>query len=72
MSIKHGQSIIFISVGIALVVISILLRQMQHGDLAAIVLNLGLVSIALVVVEHLWRASGGHPIERQVSSLSRY
>ncbi len=67
---RHGQSILFLTVGVALVAASILMDQVKYGHVAAIALNLGLVSIAVVVVERLWRASGGHPIERQVSSLA--
>ena len=67
---KYTHGVIFLAVGIALVSISALLEQTQHPTWSRILLNLGLVSIAVVLVEHLWRAAGGHPIEHQVSSLS--
>lgn len=64
------RNTIFLSVGVALVVIS-LLMELQGGTFwQAVTLNLGLVSIAVVIVDQLWRLSGGNPIENQINSLT--
>ncbi|MEW8300241.1 MAG: hypothetical protein AB2712_15500 [Candidatus Thiodiazotropha sp.] len=70
MSTKLSQAIVFVSVGVALIVISSLLSSAGHTDISAILLNLGLVSVAVILVEYLWGTSGGNPIERQISTLS--
>lgn len=67
---RYGHAVLFLAVGIALVAIAVLLDQAQYPICSSISLNLGLVAIAVVLVEHLWRAAGGHPIEHQVSALS--
>ena len=68
MRLSHG--VIFLAVGIALVAVSALINQTYYQMWSSIALNLGLVAIAVVLVEHLWRISGGRPLEHQVSSLS--
>ncbi len=66
---KKVQAILFAAVGIAFIVISILLKQQNYIEWAAIFLNLGLVSVAVVLVEYLWGVSGGNPIESQASFI---
>ena len=68
---KKTQAILFAAVGIALIVISVLLKQQNYSEWGAIFLNLGLVSVAVVLVEYLWGVSGGNPIESQVLTLSK-
>jgi hypothetical protein len=63
------RNTLFLSVGTTLVVISFLLESKGLTIPQAITLNLGLVSIAVVVVDQLWRLSGGNPIENQIGSL---
>jgi hypothetical protein len=63
-----ARTIVFLSVGVALVVTSVLLSSL-HPTLEAISLKLGLVTIAIIVVDQLWRLCGGNPIDHQIASL---
>ena len=67
---KTIHSVVFVTVGLVLAFGSALIDATKYPDIPPILLNLGLVSIAVVLVEYLWRVSGGHPIEQQVTSLS--
>lgn len=64
------RNALFLTVGIALVIASVLFQAKNHLSLQTITLNLGLVTIAVVLVELLWKLCGGTPVENQVSSLS--
>jgi hypothetical protein len=64
------RNTVFVSVGSALVIASVLLRAYGHSSTEAVALNLGLVSIAVVVIDQLWRLCGGSPIENQILMLS--
>lgn len=67
---KWTRNFLFLTVGIALVIASVLFQAQNHLSLQAIALNLGLVTIAVVLVELLWQLCGGNPVENQVSGLS--
>jgi hypothetical protein len=67
---RWTRNILFLTVGIALVIASVLFQITNHLSLQAISLNLGLVTVAVVLVELLWQLCGGTPIENQVSKLS--
>jgi hypothetical protein len=68
---KWTRNILFLTVGIALVIASVLFQAKNYLALQAIALNLGLVTIAVVLVELLWELCGGTPVENQVSDLSK-
>ena len=68
---KWTRNILFLTVGIALVIASVLFQAKNHLALQTIALNLGLVTIAVVLVELLWQLCGGTPVENQVSDLSK-
>jgi hypothetical protein len=67
---KWTRNILFLAVGITLVIASALFQTKNQSSLQAIALNLGLVTIAVVLVEWLWQLCGGTPVENQVSGLS--
>jgi hypothetical protein len=68
---KWTRNVLFLTVGIALVIASVLFQTKNHLSLQTIALNLGLVTIAVVLVELLWQLCGGTPVENQVSDLTR-
>ncbi|MCU1267151.1 MAG: hypothetical protein JWM21_3469 [Acidobacteria bacterium] len=65
------RNTLFLSVGTTLIVFSFLLELKGLAIPQAIALNLGLVSIAVVILDYLWRLSGGSPIENQIESLGK-
>ncbi len=64
------RNTVFLSVGIVLVIVSLLMEAKGRTFWQAITLNLGIVFIAVVTVDQIWRLSGGTPIENQINSLS--
>ena len=65
---NRARTLVFLSVGVALIVLSVLLRSLNFTA-EAILLKLGLVAVAVVLVDQLWRVCGGTPINREISSL---
>src|SRR5438132_13109318 len=62
-------STVFALAGIALVTGAALLHQAKHEVIAAISLNLGVAAIAIVMLDALWRLTGGSPLETQLERL---
>lgn len=64
------RNTIFLSVGTTLVVSSVLLGLKGFVILQPVTLNLGIVSLAVVVLDQLWRLCGGNPVENQIDGLA--
>lgn len=62
--------ILFIAIGVLLIVFSTFLVNRGVDWLHALVLNLGIVAVATMLIEHLWLLCGGAPIENQIDALS--
>jgi hypothetical protein len=67
---SSARTLVFLSVGVALIVLSVLLHSL-NPTMEAILLKLGLVAVAVVVVDQLWRVCGGTPISRQITDLGK-
>lgn len=64
-----SRSLVFLSVGITLMVSSALARHLEYTWLENILINFGVVSIAVVIVDFLWRCSGGNPTDHEIQRL---
>lgn len=74
MSIKQNcaqrlWSVVFSAVGTALIVSSVLFGHQKLLTLQAVTLNLGLVALAVVLVDILWRLCGGDPLADEIHEL---
>ncbi len=63
------RGIVFVAIGVTLITLSIWFGSNNWSTLEAIALNLGLVTVAVVLVGMIWRLSGGNPIEEEISAL---
>jgi len=68
-TVRKVWSVVFSAVGIALVVSSVLLGQQSFDTLQAVALNLGLVALAVVLIDLLWRICGGSPFGEELREL---
>jgi hypothetical protein len=68
-SIRLRKSI-FVLVGVSLIIASIAFRQYELTFFQTASLELGIVFLAVMLVDQLWQWCGGKPVEHQVSILS--
>jgi len=66
---RWAWAIIFVITGVALILASALLDPKQYELLRSVCLNLGLVLVAVPLVERLWALSGGNPLDLEVGNL---
>jgi hypothetical protein len=60
---------VFAFAGVAAIAAAAATNSTAHPVLNAVLLNLGLVSVAVVLIDILWRLAGGNPVEEQIVSL---
>ena len=64
------RPILFVCFGSLLIIASTFLKGKSLDWLEVLLLNLGIVAIATMVVDYIWRLVGGTPMENAISSLS--
>jgi hypothetical protein len=64
-------SFVFVLVGLLFVVSSVLFRMKQEPIGEAIALNLGLATLAIVLVDIVWHVSGGNPLDSRIHELDQ-
>jgi hypothetical protein len=62
-------AVVFTIVGVSLVISSALLEQNKFRVGAAICLNLGLATLAVLLVDVIWRLVGGNPLDVSIAAL---
>jgi hypothetical protein len=60
---------LFAFAGVAAIAAAAAIDSTLHPVLNAVLLDLGLVSVAVVLIDALWRLAGGNPVEEQIASL---
>ena len=66
----YTRSWVFALTGSAIIAIGSWFGPTDYPLVHAILLNLGLVIVAVVVLDMLWRLAGGNPTEEQIANLS--
>lgn len=61
---------LFACLGSLLIICSTFLKARGVDWLEALLLNLGIVAIATIVIDYIWRLVGGTPMEQQISELA--
>lgn len=64
-------AIIFVLIGVALIIGSVLMQTRKYDVGAAIALNLGLATLALVMIDAVWRVVGGNPLDARIAALDK-
>jgi hypothetical protein len=60
---------LFAFAGVAAIAAGAAIDSSAHPVLRAVLLDLGLISVAVVLIDALWRLAGGNPVEEQIASL---
>lgn len=62
---------IFVLLGAGLVVVSVVLETKKYAVASAVALNLGLATLALVLIDSIWRLVGGNPLDARIEALDK-
>jgi hypothetical protein len=62
-------ALLFVLAGVGLVIGSVLAKDSKWVVTESVLLNLGLAALAIVLVDVLWRAAGGHPLDSRIEKL---
>lgn len=66
----RARNTVFIAVGLAVLLLSIILNRTDHPDVHELLLALGVVVISVSLLELLFMLGGGNPIEAKIRDLS--
>lgn len=60
---------LFLSVGVILLLVSLVLKLLQQEFGYELFLNLGISVTAVTIVEYIWKRAGGDPISKAIERL---
>src|SRR4051794_18797346 len=60
---------IFVLTGAGLVIASVVLETRHYNVASSVALNLGLATLALVLIDIVWRLVGGNPLDARIDAL---